>query len=138
MNKSIHNLDTFNLRYEADLVQLSEMIPSFSFHSIKYFINHIRSFLEVAKKSTLPSLNKDMKGSVFYIYHRGQDATEELHQVSLSASVIKRNQEWFPQLEKYIQLNGTFVAVGLAHLLGPHGILEWAQGKRYTIKRSKH
>lgn len=71
----------------------------------------------------------------FNQYHQGILPKDCNHSdVFLSNLCDLRTQEWLPKLEKYVRLKDTFIAVGLAHV---SGILEWAQGKGYTIKRSK-
>lgn len=47
-----------------------------------------------------------------------------------------RNARWLPQLEAYLANDGAFVAVGLGHLLGEHGIVAALRAKGYTVERA--
>jgi uncharacterized protein len=44
-----------------------------------------------------------------------------------------RNQKWIPLIEKFIQAQRTFIAVGAAHLAGDNGVIALLQAKGYTI-----
>jgi uncharacterized protein YbaP (TraB family) len=49
--------------------------------------------------------------------------------------VYARNAKWIPDLEELFGAGGAFVAVGAAHLRGPHGVVELLRAKGYTITR---
>jgi hypothetical protein len=46
-----------------------------------------------------------------------------------------RNRAWFPKLEAQFTNGGAFVAVGLGHLLGEHGLVAMLQQAGYTVER---
>ena len=46
-----------------------------------------------------------------------------------------RNARWLPKIEAYFARGGAFVAVGLGHLLGPHGLPALLAGDGYTVER---
>lgn len=46
-----------------------------------------------------------------------------------------RNRTWLPQIEKQFAQGGAFVAVGLGHLLGEHGLVVLLQRDGYTVER---
>jgi uncharacterized protein YbaP (TraB family) len=53
--------------------------------------------------------------------------------------VVERNQRWMPQLERHLAEPGpgsTFVAVGLGHLLGDHGLPAMLARAGYTVERA--
>jgi hypothetical protein len=47
-----------------------------------------------------------------------------------------RNLKWMPKLETYFAQGGAFVAVGLGHLLGEHGLPAMFQRAGYTVERT--
>lgn len=47
-----------------------------------------------------------------------------------------RNQKWLPAIEGYLTSGGAFVAVGLGHLLGDHGLVLLLQRAGYTVERA--
>lgn len=46
-----------------------------------------------------------------------------------------RNRRWLPHLEGYLRGRGAFVAVGLGHLLGDHGLIAALRAAGYTVER---
>lgn len=46
-----------------------------------------------------------------------------------------RNRKWLPAIEKQFTQGGAFVAVGLGHLLGNHGLVGALQRAGYTVER---
>jgi uncharacterized protein YbaP (TraB family) len=46
-----------------------------------------------------------------------------------------RNRAWVPQLEAYAASGGAFVAVGLGHLVGEHGVPALLVAAGYTVER---
>ena len=51
--------------------------------------------------------------------------------------LFKRNKNWIPVIEKLINKNCTFVAVGAMHLSGEFGVLNLLKIKGYTLKPVK-
>lgn len=49
--------------------------------------------------------------------------------------LYKRNREWLPKIEAYLPTGGAFVAVGLGHLLGEHGLPTLLAKRGYTVER---
>ena len=52
------------------------------------------------------------------------------------ALVYARNDHWLPALEHMLDDHGGFVAVGLAHLIGDHGLAELLAHAGYTVTRA--
>ena len=50
--------------------------------------------------------------------------------------VYARNDRWLPELEHMLADHGGFVAVGLAHLIGDHGLPELLARAGYTVTRA--
>jgi len=46
---------------------------------------------------------------------------------------FKRNQEWLPKIEKMMNEDASFIALGISHLEGEKGILKLLEGKGYTL-----
>jgi uncharacterized protein len=49
--------------------------------------------------------------------------------------LIPRNNKWLPKLEQQFTQGGAFIAVGLGHLLGDHGLVAMLQHAGYTVER---
>jgi uncharacterized protein YbaP (TraB family) len=49
--------------------------------------------------------------------------------------LLARNARWQPQLERYLNEGGAFVAVGLGHLIGSDGLLATLAHAGYTVER---
>ncbi|KAA0894195.1 TraB/GumN family protein [Oryzomonas rubra] len=50
--------------------------------------------------------------------------------------IVERNKNWLPVIEGYQKLRQTrFVLVGVAHLVGPDGIIEALRQKGYTVEK---
>lgn len=48
--------------------------------------------------------------------------------------LVQRNNDWMPQIEAMFDEDGTeFVLVGVAHLVGEHGLIEQLQSKGYEV-----
>lgn len=47
----------------------------------------------------------------------------------------RRSKNWMPQIERYIQQGGVFIAVGVGHLLEDKGLITLLQNKGYKISR---
>ncbi|MEI9921698.1 MAG: TraB/GumN family protein [Bacteroidota bacterium] len=45
----------------------------------------------------------------------------------------KRNAEWLPKIEKMMNDDSSFIALGISHLEGEKGILKLLEGKGYTL-----
>jgi uncharacterized protein len=51
----------------------------------------------------------------------------------IEAFYYNRNQEWLPKIEALIRTQPTFIAVGLSHLEGGHGLISLLQSRGYTL-----
>ncbi len=48
--------------------------------------------------------------------------------------LITRNKNWVPEIEKFINHQSTFIAVGALHLGGPEGVINLLREKGYTVR----
>jgi uncharacterized protein len=55
------------------------------------------------------------------------------NQQFVEAFYYNRNLEWLPKIEALISAQSTFIAVGLSHLEGGHGLITLLQEKGYTL-----
>ncbi len=49
--------------------------------------------------------------------------------------LVRRNKEWMPHIEKYATTGDAFIAVGLGHLIGEHGVLAMLRERGYEVTR---
>lgn len=54
-------------------------------------------------------------------------------QADLNRLLYGRNKNWIPEIEKLIQDNATFIAIGAGHLGGEDGVIQLLQQKGYTL-----
>ena len=48
--------------------------------------------------------------------------------------LVRRNNNWVPQIESMFTEDGTeFVLVGAAHLAGEHGVVQQLEARGYTV-----
>jgi uncharacterized protein YbaP (TraB family) len=73
------------------------------------------------------------------LYDNGDATTlEPLLVVRDQATIIDaRNAKWQAQLEQYMTGDGAFIAVGLGHLLGDHGLVAVFGRAGYTVERQQ-
>lgn len=48
--------------------------------------------------------------------------------------LVKRNENWIPQLEDFMTKESCFIAVGAAHLPGDRGVINLLKSKGYTVR----
>lgn len=72
------------------------------------------------------------------LYENGDDITLGPLLVARDQATIidARNQRWRAQIETYATTTGAFVAVGLGHLLGDHGLLATFRARGYAVDRA--
>jgi uncharacterized protein YbaP (TraB family) len=58
----------------------------------------------------------------------------ELDQID-EEMVFKRNADWIPKLEKILETDHTFIAVGADHLTGPRGVVAMLEKRGYKLTR---
>jgi hypothetical protein len=65
------------------------------------------------------------------------DVMTQLLVVPRTADVLlwSRNRAWLPELEGYLAAKGAFVAVGLGHMLGEHGLPALLAADGFTVER---
>jgi hypothetical protein len=71
------------------------------------------------------------------LYENGDAAALEPRLVVRDQATLidARNAKWQAQLERYATTDGAFVAVGLGHLLGPHGLVAVLAAAGYDVDR---
>ena len=57
----------------------------------------------------------------------------ENNEVFVREFYTARNLEWIPKIDKMINANPSFIAIGVAHLEGDQGILSLLKGRGYTL-----
>ena len=49
--------------------------------------------------------------------------------------LFRRNHRWVAALERLLHEEGSFIAIGAAHLVGPHGLVDLLRARGYTVTR---
>jgi len=53
----------------------------------------------------------------------------------LDLLIVKRNREWMPKIEAYLEGGNTFIAVGAGHLVGDRGVIALLRERGYNVER---
>lgn len=53
----------------------------------------------------------------------------------LDILIIRRNREWIPKLEGYLEKGDAFIAVGVGHLVGDRGVVAMLRKRGYKVAR---
>lgn len=83
-----------------------------------------------AGTDTTPGMDDEMRGELLASGY----SKAELDQID-EEMIYARNEDWIPKLEKILETDGTFIAVGAAHLIGPRGVVVLLEKRGYKLTR---
>ena len=120
-------------------------IPSSGLETIQYQLSTVNTIsMEEQADMLVSSLGSEMteyyKMLDLYMANdlNGLSAIMEESDMSSEAFtnnfLIQRNKNWIPEIEKLVQKQRTFIAVGAAHLTGENGVVELLQNAGYTVE----
>jgi len=66
----------------------------------------------------------------------GQPLRDELGDAAAAKLLDARNQRWIAKLEEWLRGGGAFVAVGVAHLIGPGSLPELLAARGFRVERA--
>jgi uncharacterized protein YbaP (TraB family) len=99
---------------------------------ITYTINDIKS----TKENYESMVDSWKKGDVKNLYKMLIDELKTKTPVIYENIIIDRNNNWLPVIEKYFENQKTeFVLVGMAHVIGPDGLIEQLRRKGYKVDK---
>ena len=99
---------------------------------ITYTINDINSTRENYETMVDSWKKGDVKKLYALIVDELKTNTPEIYK----NIIIDRNNNWLPVIEKYFDNQKTeFVLVGMAHVVGPDGLIEQLRKKGYKVER---
>lgn len=139
--------------YDIELLLIAKKhdVPAYSLEPIEREAEALNSFsMDEQVKALLHSVNnfasqRDEFKKLMADY-RTADLQEifdyTLHPLENNARFIeefyfKRNAEWLPKIEKMINDDTSFIALGISHLEGEKGILKLLEQKGYTLTALK-
>lgn len=124
-----HDVDAFSLE---PIEREAEALNSFSMEEqVKALLHSVNNF--ASQKEEFKKLMADYRsGNAQEIF----DYT--LHPLENNPRFIeefytKRNAEWLPKIEKMMNEDAAFIALGISHLEGEKGILKLLEQKGYTL-----
>ncbi len=120
-------------------------IPSSGLETIQYQLSTVNTIsLEEQAEMLVSSLGSEMteynKMLDLYLANdlEGLNAIMETSEMSSETFtnnfLIQRNKNWIPEIEKLVQKQKTFIAVGAAHLTGENGVVKLLQNAGYTVE----
>jgi uncharacterized protein YbaP (TraB family) len=62
------------------------------------------------------------------------DESEVSNESFTNNLLIQRNKNWIPEIEKLVNIQKTFIAVGAAHLTGENGVVKLLQNAGYIVE----
>ncbi|AIL12501.1 hypothetical protein IM40_01515 [Candidatus Paracaedimonas acanthamoebae] len=126
------SFDTFTLRVEAEVLELSHILNQVDLETLELIMETIPELPSLNyQPPTILTIESLLKDSTAYEYHNNLISFDKWR--FLPSSLI-RTKRWLSVLEKHIQVESTFVAVGLGHV---PAIIGWAKSKGYHAIRSK-
>ncbi|GJL56315.1 MAG: TraB/GumN family protein [Nitrospirales bacterium] len=124
--KTIEGLETID-----DQLNLFDGLAS---HSQEQYLLHTLAEIDSIKQRTQSLIDSWTNGEI-----EGLQATLDNMKILpdvYDALIIRRNNNWLPQVESYLQNNETtMIVVGTLHLIGEHGLLARLKEKGYVIKQ---
>lgn len=139
--------------YDIELLLIAKKhdVPAYSLEPIEREAEALNSFnMEDQVKALLHSVNnfKEQRDEFKKLMadYRTADLQEifdyTLHPLENNPRFIeefyyKRNEEWLPKIEKMINEDVSFIALGISHLEGEKGILKLLEQKGYTLTALK-
>ena len=136
-----HHIATNGL--ETSAFQLSLLDKWLDLRLLKTIIEETPDRAKIKKQSTkaltrycegtdhVPDIMEDVDIESLERHGYTKQELEDLQRTLLD----DRNADWIPKLEKLFEQDKVFVAVGAAHLQGPHGVIELLKQRGYQISR---
>jgi uncharacterized protein YbaP (TraB family) len=78
----------------------------------------------------VPGMDADMRADLAAAGYTHQEITRIDEEM-----VFLRNESWIPQLEKILETDRVFIAVGADHLTGPRGVVKLLAARGYKLTR---
>ncbi len=124
-----NKLDTYSLESVKREAQALQKYPMND--QVTALLHSINNF-EVQKQEYKNLEAAYIEGDLDKVYNYTLHPTEN-NSVFIDEFYTKRNQEWFPKIEKMMNDKSSFIAIGVAHLEGDSGILNLLKMKGYTL-----
>lgn len=112
--RELEAINTMSLQEQTDMLKEMLSNPDSTKKSLQQMI-------KIYKDKDLDALRDEMTSD-----KRFGDIETEL--------LVKRNNEWVPEIEQQIKTEPTFFAFGAGHLAGENGIITLLKNKGYTVK----
>ncbi len=101
------------------------------YNQVKALIHSIDNF-EIQKSEFKNMMNRYPQESLEEIFEYTLHPAEN-NPIFIDEFYFKRNMEWLPKIEKMMNENASFIAVGVSHLEGEKGLLELLKSKGYIL-----
>jgi uncharacterized protein YbaP (TraB family) len=100
------------------------------------YVAGIQRLMDLYRWGDVATMREEMWG----IPQDAEQPEEEAEESTTNDVLLRqRNLEWFPTIKQRVHDGGSFIAVGLAHLIGPHNLLDMLEDEGYQpIRRLKH
>jgi uncharacterized protein len=110
----------------------SQAIQAFPMQDQEIALLHSIDHFETQKSEYKKLEEAYVQGDLDKVFEYSLHPTEN-NPVFIEEFYTKRNQEWFSKIDKMINDQPSFIAVGVSHLEGEKGLLALLKGKGYTL-----
>ena len=118
-------VDQFKAFQKAEDLQFDKVIKE-----LEKSIQNPELRVRETKKLVAAYLKGDTKGVKELVFQQVKQSPKAYH-----AMFTERNKKWLSKIEKYIQRDRVFIAVGVGHLIGPSNLVAMLEEKGYSLKR---
>jgi uncharacterized protein YbaP (TraB family) len=124
-----NKMETYSLE---PIARESQAIQTFPMKEQEAALLHSVSNFEKQKSEYHKLEVAYLRGDLDKVFEYSLHPTEN-NPVFIEEFYSKRNEEWFPKIEKMMSSKPSFIAVGVSHLEGPKGLLNLLKDKGYTL-----
>ena len=125
-----NKIETFSLE---PIERESQAIQAFPIADQEAALIHSISNFEKQKSEYKKLEVAYLRGDLDKVFEYSLHPTEN-NPLFIEEFYTKRNLEWLPKINKMINSNPTFIAVGVSHLEGEKGLLNLLKEKGYTLR----
>lgn len=121
-----------DIPHEQTVMQIAAML-----YLADEYVAGIHRLMDLYRWGDVATMREEMWG----IPQDAEQLEDEEAEESTSDDILlrQRNLDWFAAIKQHVRDGGSFIAVGLAHLIGPHNLLEMLEDEGYEpIRRLKH
>ena len=103
---------------------ISEQVEALSF-AVNNFSGHIKDYKKMVRSYNKEQDLEEVKKITFRAFKNNQAFQDAYYN--------KRTADWLPQIEKIMKSKPSFIALGVAHLVGEKGLISLLKAAGYEV-----